>query len=74
MPVHRRRGIGSDLVRHAQLEAHRFGVSRLYLYTSTARRLYERLGWEPIAATKYEGEHVTILVSDLGQQHEPVSA
>ena len=72
LPVHRRRGIGSAL--DAQLEAHRFGVSRLYLYTSTARRLYERLGWEPIAATKYEGEHVTILVSDLGQQHEPVSA
>ena len=74
LPVYRGRGIGSALARHAQLEAHRFGFSCLYLYTSTARGLYERLGWKPVAETGYEGEPVSILMSDLSKAYEQVSA
>ena len=69
-PAYRHQGIGSALVRHAQSEALRFGVSRLYLYTSTASDVYKRLGWKTIGGTVYEGEDVAILVSDLSDAGE----
>lgn len=55
------RGIGSALVHHAVAKVAEIGIPRLYLYTSTARGFYEKLGWQPIAEDFYEGEHVTIM-------------
>jgi hypothetical protein len=37
------------------------GVRRLYLYTESARELYERLGWTPLAEEEYEGQLVTVM-------------
>jgi GNAT superfamily N-acetyltransferase len=60
-PAHRRRGVASALVRHAVREAAAMGVRRLYLYTESARELYERLGWTPLAEEEYEGQLVTVM-------------
>jgi GNAT superfamily N-acetyltransferase len=63
-PAHRGRGVASALVRHAVREAARMRVELLYLYTESARGLYERLGWRPIGEEEYEGDMVTIMAID----------
>jgi N-acetylglutamate synthase-like GNAT family acetyltransferase len=60
-PAQRGRGVASALVKHATQAAQAMGISRLYLYTNTARGLYERLGWHLIEEDEYEGARVTIM-------------
>jgi GNAT superfamily N-acetyltransferase len=63
-PEHRDRGVGSALVTHATRCAGEFGVDTVYLHTEaegSARRLYDRLGWEVIATEPYEGVEVVIM-------------
>lgn len=67
---HRRQGIASALVKHAETEAIRFGVHRLHAYTSTTPGLYERLGWTRAIETTYEGQRVTVLVKDVVQSED----
>lgn len=64
-PDRRRQGIGSALTRHAVLAAAQMGVKRLYLYTESARGLYERLGWELVADDYYEKQMVAIMSFDI---------
>jgi GNAT superfamily N-acetyltransferase len=60
-PNSRNARVGSMLTAHAFEAALSTGIDRLYLYTSKARALYERLGWVAIGFEFYEGEHVTIM-------------
>ena len=68
IPEARGRGIGSALVRHAMAKVAEMGICRLYLYTSSARRFYEKLGWQAIAEDFYEGEHVTVMTIEMTVQ------
>jgi hypothetical protein len=43
------------------------GIAKVYLYSSTARPLYERLGWKRLADDFYEGETITIMAKDLNR-------
>lgn len=61
----RGRGIGSALMRHAAAEASRIGLRPLFLYTSTARHFYERLGWRLLRDDYYEGKRIAIMVLSL---------
>lgn len=64
-PPARGRGIARALVQHVMDQAAVFTLSRLYLYTHTARGLYEKLGWYVIAEEAYEGHDVTIMAFDV---------
>ena len=64
-PPARGRGIARALVQHAMNQAAALRLSRLYLYTHTARGLYEKLGWYVIGEEPYEGHHVTIMGYDV---------
>ena len=64
-PEERGRGVGRALMEAAAATARSLGVSTLYLYTSTARPFYERLGWRVVAETSYEGEDVAVMSVDL---------
>ncbi len=57
----RGKGIGKMLMRHAVAEADRVRARELFLYTSTARPFYERLGWTLVREDFYEGEPVAIM-------------
>lgn len=61
----RGKGVGSTLMCHAAAEASRLGLRSLYLYTSTARRFYERLGWSFLRDDWYEGEPIAIMALRL---------
>lgn len=62
IPQARRRGVGSALVRRAMDAMTRLGIDRLYLFTPDQVPFYRRLGWEPLARTRYRGEDVQIMV------------
>ncbi len=56
-PVHRRRGIGSALVRRVIQEAARRGIATLYLFTTSKENesLYANLGWSVRERMEYLG-------------------
>ena len=65
-PAARGRGVARALVRHAVAQAAAMGVARLYLYTHSARGLYEKLGWSVIGHEDYEGKIVTLMSIETG--------
>lgn len=67
-PPNRHKGVASALVRYAVQQAARMGVKRLYLYTQSARGLYEKLGWHVLAEDEYEGQSVTIMLIDMTKE------
>lgn len=64
-PPARGNGVASSLVRHAMSEAWKLGVARLYLYTSSARGLYESLGWRALTHDQYDDHRVVIMWTHL---------
>ena len=64
-PEYRGRGIASLLSQHAMNAATRMGIRCLWLYTVTAPRLYENLGWKFVCVEDYLGEQATIMQIDL---------
>ncbi len=62
---YRRRGLGSDLVRHVMLHAQAHDIRRLYLYTPDQEQLYARLGWRIFSREPYHGTPVTIMCIDM---------
>ncbi|MDP1964939.1 MAG: GNAT family N-acetyltransferase [Reyranella sp.] len=64
-PVHRKKGVASALVRTVEDAARRLGYTRLYLFTSTAPKLYADLGWRPLEQCDYRGDHIQIMDKTL---------
>lgn len=71
-PAARGRGVASALVRHAVEQATAMSVARLYLFTESARGLYEKLGWRVIATEDFQGHPVTIMAIDPSPGVAPV--
>jgi GNAT superfamily N-acetyltransferase len=64
-PEHRKRGIGSALVRRVVEEAGALGVRRLFLITEDAELFYRRLDWSVFERTTHFGCNATILYHDI---------
>ena len=64
-PAHRQRGIASALVSAVEAAALRIGYDRLYLFTTSAAALYERLGWTALEQRDYRGEHIQVMEKSL---------
>jgi predicted N-acetyltransferase YhbS len=64
-PIHRHKGIGAALVRHAMHAASQAGIATLWLFTPDQERLYGRLGWSTVAREPYHGAEVTIMRIDF---------
>jgi predicted N-acetyltransferase YhbS len=62
----RRAGIGTQLVRAAELAAARQGVATLYLFTPDRQAFYAARGWETHAQAVHAGRAVTIMHKRLG--------
>lgn len=65
LPERRNRGMGTMLMHHATKEARRLNVPQLYLWTHTAERLYDRLGWQVVERTNYFGKKAVVMRLDL---------
>jgi predicted N-acetyltransferase YhbS len=64
-PEQRGQGIASALVRTVEAAARRIGYSRLYLFTTSAARLYAGLGWRALERRDYRGEHIQVMDKTL---------
>jgi N-acetylglutamate synthase-like GNAT family acetyltransferase len=64
-PAQRGKGIASALVRTVEAAARRIGYSRLYLFTTSAARLYAGLGWRALERRDYRGEHIQVMDKTL---------
>ena len=62
---HRKKGIGSVLVKRVMQHAQESGVKRLYLYTPDQAQLYAKLGWQIHSEEPYNGTPVTIMSVDF---------
>jgi predicted N-acetyltransferase YhbS len=57
----RGKGIASALVAAVEDAARRLGYPILYLFTTSAARLYGRLGWRALERREYRGEHIQVM-------------
>jgi GNAT superfamily N-acetyltransferase len=71
VPQWRRRGIATQLIGRAIDEAHRLHVSELYLWTPSAKSLYERLGWSELERLKYCGYEISVMKREISANRQP---
>jgi len=68
LPEWRNRGVGTMLMHRATEEARRLNVRRLYLWTHSAEKLYDKLGWQVVERTNYFGKEAVVMQVDLSGQ------
>jgi predicted N-acetyltransferase YhbS len=61
IPEWRRRGVGSLLMTRAVEEARRLELPSLYLWTSSAESLYQKLGWKVVERMDYCGKPIVMM-------------
>lgn len=67
-PEYRGRGIATSLIQRIEFEAVSAGITRLYLYTPDAEKLYQKLGWSVFEECMYKGVEVVIMVRMMEEQ------
>lgn len=65
VPEVRGRGLGSQLCLAAEKQALALGISELYLFTLDRQSMYQRLGWRPFCAERWNGRPGEILHRNL---------
>lgn len=58
---YRKKGVGSDLVKHVEKYARSAGFPNLYLFTPDQENFYQNLGWAPISREVYRERAVTVM-------------
>jgi GNAT superfamily N-acetyltransferase len=67
LPEWRNCGVGTMLMHRATEEARRLNVPRLYLWTHSAERLYQKLAWQVVERTNYFGKEAVVMQIDLAR-------
>ena len=57
----RGKGIASALVAPSRMPHGASAIRRLYLFTTSATRLYAGLGWRALERRDYRGEHIQVM-------------
>ena len=65
IPELRNRGVGTMLMHRATEKARKLNVSRLYLWTHSAERLYHKLGWQVVERSEYFGKEAVVMQMNL---------
>ena len=66
MPEARGQGIGRELVRRAEAEAHALGVRRLYVIAADSETFYARLGWQVLERVTLHGHAAALMMVEPG--------
>jgi len=61
----RGQGVASALIARCEQEAVQAGVDAWFLYTESATKLYEKLGWTLLERCDYKGEVVDVMCKKL---------
>jgi GNAT superfamily N-acetyltransferase len=67
IPEWRRHGVGSQLMTRAVEEARRLELPSLHLWTSSAKSLYQKLGWNVVERMDYCGKQIMMMEFPLGK-------
>jgi GNAT superfamily N-acetyltransferase len=67
IPAHRKKGYGASICHFIQDHAKSLGLDTLHLFTDTAERLYERLGWKAIERVAM-GERSVVVMEFANQE------
>lgn len=62
---YRRQGTARELITRCEEEARRSEVDAIYLYTESATKLYEELGWHPMERCEYKGVMVDVMCKQM---------
>ncbi len=65
IPEWRQKGHGATLCTFIQEQAALKGVKEMYLFTDTAERLYQRLGWKTFDRVAYGTRNVVLMNKEL---------
>ncbi|MBN3789080.1 GNAT family N-acetyltransferase [Burkholderia sp. Ac-20353] len=65
-PVHRGKGIASELAIRARIEASRMGHRKIFLFTPRNESLYARLGWRTIDTAQIGATSAVVMEADTG--------
>ncbi len=63
IPEERRKWYGTILAHHAMMQAKELGIPKLWLYTHTARHIYETLWWEYVSSEEYSDEWIVDIMT-----------
>lgn len=61
----RHQGLATELIARCEEEAVRSNVAAWYLYTESASRLYEKLGWHHLERSEYKGVTVDVMYKQI---------
>lgn len=67
----RHQGVATTLIARCEDEARRSNVGVWYLYTESASRLYEKLGWRHLERCEYKGVMVDIMYKQIASTERP---
>ena len=70
LPNWRGRGIATMLMRRAADVAFQLNLPELFLWTSSAERLYLKLGWQVVERTAYCGKQIVVMRTDCAGEME----
>lgn len=73
LPQLRGRGLGRQLLAHAEQEAQDLDLQRLFLFTPTQRTFYEHQGWSFLHQARVQGQWVDVMLKRLTQPDNWVS-
>ncbi len=65
VPAMRHQGYGALIYNYIQEYAKQLGVEAMYLYTDTAERLYQRLGWYPLERVPLGERKIVVMKKEL---------
>jgi GNAT superfamily N-acetyltransferase len=72
LPEHRKKGVGSRLVREAERLFLCNGIPRAYLFTEFAGEFFEKLGWIVVEPGTCNHHPIVVLKKEIGSDKPPV--
>jgi N-acetylglutamate synthase-like GNAT family acetyltransferase len=65
LPEKRNQGIGALLCEAIETSAKGLGIRKIYLFTFTAERLYQRLNWKQIDRLNYKSKDTVVMEKEI---------
>ena len=65
LPEHRKKGIGSKLVKSVELISAHLDVEQLYLFTPDREAFYAHMGWTVLEKGSYREKDVVIMIKEI---------
>ena len=65
VPAHRKKGIGSKIVKAVLEKAKQHHVKKVYFFTMDQEHWYAKMGFQVLQKTNYHNEDVTVMVLDF---------